>query len=242
MIKIALCEDISAHAKAIERLLDVYQKERPGIEFELKVFESGEELLRTVQEEGNYDIYLLDIVMAPPDGITLARQIREFDAHTPLIFLTHTDSFAMDAFRVSATQYILKPVCKDVFFTTLDKIISDRVNDKDDFFTIAAPGRAVTLLHSSIILVEKSGRSLHFHLESGETIVSKAVRISFDQALSTLLADRRFVRVHQSFAINMEHVRELTNSMFIMVNGQQVAVPRPKLASVKRTYAKFIKE
>lgn len=242
MIKIALCEDVSAHAKAVERLLEIYQKERPGIEFELDIFTASEELLKSFENKDAYDIYLLDIMMAPPDGITLARKIRELNNAVPLIFLTHSEDFAMDAFRVSAMQYILKPVCKDTLFAALDKIIAERVVDKDKFFTIAAPGRAVTLLHSSIILVEKSGRCLHFHLEGGEVVASKAVRISFDQALSGLLSDARFLRVHQSFAVNMEHVRVLQNAMMIMTNGQQIAIPRPKLASVKRIYAKFIKD
>jgi len=240
MIRIALCDDIPAHAKAATKLLEMYQKERLGIEFEISIFDNGSKLLEDIIKNGVYDIYLLDIVMPPPDGITLAHQIRKFDAQASLVFLTHTESFAMDAFRVSAVQYLLKPVCKDSLFITLDKIIAERRKQKDRFFTVAAPERTVTLLHSSVVVVEKTGRTLRFHLENGEYVDSKAVRMSFDASLSGLLQDERFLRVHQSFAINMDYVSELRNTMFVMKNGVEITIPRPKFTAVKQAYIKYL--
>jgi len=240
MIRIALCDDIATHAKAAARLLELYQKERVGIVMKLDVFDSGNKLLESMAKKANYDIYILDVVMPPPDGIAIARQIRELDNNVPIVFLSHSENFAMDAFRVCATQYILKPICKDTLFRTLDKIISEQGKNRDKFFTISASGRTVTLLYSSIVIIEKTGRILRFHLNNGDYIDSKAVRMSFDLALEELLADERFMRVHQSFAINMEYVQELRNTMFIMPNGMEITIPRPKYTTIKKSYLKFL--
>jgi len=240
MIKIALCDDISTHAKVTARLLELYQRERVGIQISLDIFDSGSKLLESIARDSIYDIYILDVVMPPPDGIALARQIREADKSIPIIFISHSENFAMDAFRVFATSYILKPVCKDTLFKTLDRVISEKNRSRDKFFTISAPGRIVALLYASIVAIEKTGRVLRFHLDSGEYIDSKAVRMSFDLALKELLEDKRFMRVHQSFAINMEYVRELRSTMFIMSNGMEITIPRPKYTVIKKSYLKFL--
>jgi len=240
MIKIALCDDIPSHAKTAAKLVELYQKGRAGIKIKLDVFESGNRLLESVIKNGKYDIYLLDVVMPPPDGMALARQIREFDKDARVVFISHSENFAMDAFRNFAVQYILKPIDKDILFKVLDDIISKRNIKKDSFFTVSAPGRMVTLLYSSIVVIEKTGRIMRFHLDNGEFVDSKAVRTPFDLALENLLADNRFLRVHQSFAINLDYVRELRSTMFIMSNGMEITIPRPKFTTIKKSYLKFL--
>ena len=241
IVRIALCDDVWSHAHVAAELLKTYQKERPGIDFEFTIFDKGKELLDDIANNGEYDIYLLDIVMPPPlDGIALAKKIRETDTDATIIFLTGTENFAMDAFRLYAAQYILKPVCKETLFNSLDKTFATRAQNRDKFFTVSAPGRKVTLLHSSIMVVEKSGRALRFHLSDGKHIESKAVRVSFEDALAGLFDDKRFLRVHQSFAINMDYVQELKSTMFVMQNGMEITIPRPKFTSIKQTYLAFL--
>lgn len=239
-MRVAICDDIPLYMNIALGLLEMYMEERPGVKLSMFCFNSAEKLLEKLYVGEQFDIYLLDVLMPDTDGIALAQQIRLLDKDVPLIFITQSAGHALDAFGVSAVQYIVKPIKKDALFSTLDRIISAQGKATDRVFTVSSHGRVVTLLHSSIVLAENSGRALRFHLDTGEVIDSKAIRTTFSVALEGLLQDERFLWVHQSYVINMNHVKELRNRLFVMKNGMEVSIPRPKYASIKKAYLKFV--
>jgi len=224
----------------IIELLEMYQEERPGVKLSLHGFNSAEALLIRRNEGQPFDIYLLDVIMPGTDGIVLAEKIRRLDEDVPIIFITQSDEYALDAFGVSAAQYIVKPIKKEALFSVLDKIIALQKRETDSFTSVSSLGRVVKLLNSSIVVVENSGRALRFHLDTGETIDSKAIRTTFSSALSGLLKDKRFLWAHQSYVINMNHVKELQSRVFVMKNGMEISIPRPKYSEIKKAYLKYV--
>jgi two-component system response regulator AlgR len=65
------------------------------------------------------DIVLLDIRMPGQSGLDVAREIRQFDDPPAVIFCTAYDEHALDAFKVNAEAYLLKPIQKTDLFTAL---------------------------------------------------------------------------------------------------------------------------
>ena len=53
---------------------------------------------------------LLDINMPGMTGLALARRLRELNPRTAVIFLTASDRYALDAYEVHPTSYLLKPL------------------------------------------------------------------------------------------------------------------------------------
>ena len=242
MIRIALCDDMPVHTSHILVLLDGYQKKRPGVNLRSYSFDSGDKLLESINQGQYFDVYLLDIIMPELDGIMLAQQIRLLDIDAPLIFLTQSASYALDAFSVSAIQYILKPVSPCELYPILDKVIAHYDRNRDSLLTVVSPGRTVTMVYSNIIAVEYVGRSLHYHLSTGEVVESKTIRTSFGVAVSELLIDKRFLSVHQSFVVNLDHVSELRSRSFLMRNGMDISIPRLKYSAVKKAYLNYLEE
>lgn len=240
MFKIAVCDDMPLHTKILIKLLKTYKEERTGLLFETHVYHSPDDLLKDVAKGKKFSIFLLDIIMQDTDGIELARQIRETDENVPLVFVTQSDEHALDAFGVSAVQYIVKPIKKDALFSSLDKIFAYLDHRSDSFTTVSSLGRVMTLLRSSVVVVENAGRVLRYHLVSGEYVDSKAIRTTFSAALSDLLQDKRFLFVHQSYVINMEHVKELHGRRFRMINGMEVSIPRPRFSATRKIYLDFL--
>lgn len=68
--------------------------------------------LESVKSE-HFDIALLDIDMPDMNGLTLAARIKEISPDTSVIFLTGYSQYALDAFKVHASGYLLKPVDKE---------------------------------------------------------------------------------------------------------------------------------
>jgi DNA-binding LytR/AlgR family response regulator len=242
MFTIAVCDDFLEQLTAIEAMLHLYQNERPGTRLDVSLFNSSEELADGLNAGKRFNLYLLDIIMPKLDGVALAQQIRAIDSEASVVFLTQSEDFALEAYRVSAAQYIVKPVKKEDLFPILDKIIAGRKVEEDLFYTLFAPGRTVNLLYSSIMVVEYIGRALRFYLTTEKYVESKTIRTAFGQAVEELLKDKRFLSVHQSFVINMSHVRELQNRCIYMNNGMEIPIPRPKYVAVKNAYLRYLAE
>jgi len=243
MIRVAVCDDMTDQVASIIALTKSYQTKRPGMEFDFNGFTTEASLLDSIDTETGYDIYLLDVIMPGIGGIELARQIQVRDSEASVVFLTNSTDHALDAFNVSAVQYIVKPINEELLFPVLDKIITARKQKADKFMLVsAADGSIVRVLHSSIIVIERAGRVMRFHLNNGEVLLSKTIRCPFEEAVAQVLQDKSFMHVHQSFVINMAHVRELHTWSFVMKNGVEVSIPRPKYTGIKNTYMDYLAE
>jgi len=220
-------------------MLNAYRANRPTIKIQPYSFLSGIELLESVKFGNLFDLFLLDILMPGLNGIELAKEIRKQNNDAAIIFLTQSMDYTFDAFRVSATQYLLKPVKERTLFPILDKIISLLKQEKERYFTLSMPESTVKIPHSSIICVEFADRKLNVYLNNGSVKVSKCLRTSFSNAIAPLLQDGRFFHVHQSFIVNIDHVLELKSNSFIAVNDIEVPIPRNKYATAKAKYFSF---
>lgn len=94
--------------------------------------ESGEiEICQTFQnplkayeyaKENAIDVAFLDISMPEVSGMKLSRQLHELYQAMDVVFVTGYEEYALQAFDVSATDYLLKPVSAERVRQTLDKI------------------------------------------------------------------------------------------------------------------------
>lgn len=78
-------------------------------------FTSGIKLLAFLNENQNLkvDVAILDIDMPDISGLNLANEIKQTSAETEIIFQTGFSEFAVEAFKVRASGYLLKPISKD---------------------------------------------------------------------------------------------------------------------------------
>ncbi|MGB5364452.1 MAG: LytTR family DNA-binding domain-containing protein [Aureibaculum sp.] len=194
----------------------------------------------TVIEKEKPDLVFLDIEMPEMDGFTMLQKLS--NTNFDLIFTTAHDEFALKAIKVSALDYLLKPVDKDELITAVDKVRASRkgnqledklqslftnLKDKNDKISIAADGKIYLLDRDDVIML-KSDKSYTtiFLKEDKKIVVSKTlkeVEKKFDYS--------EFYRVHNSYLININHVKEYLKSMggeLIMSNGMSASISRNK--------------
>jgi DNA-binding LytR/AlgR family response regulator len=237
MFHIAVCDDCEIQTMGILSLLDKYRAENADIELHYQSFNSGIELLKHLKAGNRFDLFLLDILMPELNGINLAKEIRKCDSDASLIFLTSTKEYALEAFGVSATQYIVKPVKESALFPVLHKVIKSFKKEHEQFFMFSLSDKTVRLSFSSIICVEHSNRRLRVYLESKEILVGKCLRRPFGDVVAPLLRDKRFLRVHESFVINLTHAEEIRRSSFVMKNGITIPISRNTYTEAKNRYS-----
>ena len=78
---------------------------------DVKGFTKASEALSWLEKHAA-DIALLDINMPDMTGLQLAAKIREIDSNTAIIFLTGHSEYALDAFKLHASGYLMKPLNK----------------------------------------------------------------------------------------------------------------------------------
>jgi len=240
MIHTAICDDYPAQLKILTALLNKYLKERPGTEMKYDCFSSGVELLKSMAAGNIYNLLLLDIIMPEINGIELAGRVREYNENAAMIFLTVSRDHALEAYGVSAVQYILKPVKLHTLFPILDDVLPTLAQKKERYFLLSAQDSEIKIPYSSILSVELNHRRLKIYLENGKVLFSKYIRKTFLETVTPLLQDERFIRPHKSFIINVEKAEELTKNEFIMKNDIVVPVSRLNYADMKNVYLSHI--
>lgn len=92
---------------------------------DVKGFGSAEQAL-TYLEEQEADLAILDIDMPDMNGIELAMHIKDRHPNTAILFLTGYEQYALDAFSVHASGYLLKPISREKLAYEIDYALAGR--------------------------------------------------------------------------------------------------------------------
>ena len=115
MLRIGICDDNREDIDRIKGLAVRFSAEHPEMPMQIRVYDLPYDLLDDIEKTGGFDLYLLDVVMPHMTGVDLARRIRERKERAEILFLTVSREYAVDAFSVKASGYLIKPVRKADF-------------------------------------------------------------------------------------------------------------------------------
>ena len=234
MIKTVLVDDEINALDALEWKINRYVKD-----LQITKCNSPVKAIEIIEKE-KPDLVFLDIDMPEMDGFSMLKQLSNINFD--LIFTTAHDEFALKAIKVSAIDYLLKPVDKDELITAVEKVRESRkdnaledklhllfnnINGKNDKISIAADGK-IYLLDKDDVIMLKSDKSYTtiFMVNDKKIVVSKTLK-----EVEKKFEYSEFFRVHNSYLINVNHVKEYLKSMggeLIMSNGMSASISRNK--------------
>ncbi len=230
MIKVAICDDEAAEAIKIDSFVRAYN------DCDAKVYTNSRALARDIEDGAAFDLYLLDIVMPKPDGIELAQFIRKFDDTAVIIYLTSRDDRSLDAFRVHASQYLVKPVNFDALRSALD-IALVSINDRNTkIFILKTRDGTEAIPFHRIVYGELENRALCFMTADTNKHRGMTLRVPFEEATAPLMSDSRFVRTHTSYIVNMDYVQSVQANTLSMRIGGSIPIAQRALGEVKERY------
>lgn len=105
-----ICDDKNDDRKKLLEYAGAFAAAHPEHPLKAETFASPYDLLQAAGDRGGFDLYLLDIIMPHLNGIGLAARIRERGEPAEILFLTTSREYAVEAFGVKASGYLLKPV------------------------------------------------------------------------------------------------------------------------------------
>jgi len=193
--------------------------------------------------ELNPDLVFLDIELQDGNGFDVLKAIG--DKKINVIFVTGREEFAIKAFKVSALDYILKPVDPDelsaAVVSATEKINAGKLSDRMDMLmknmeNMSQGIKKITLktadsIHvinvSDIVYCEADRNYTNFHLLNGKRILVSRSLGEYEE----MLPSETFLRVHQSFLVNAEHISryDRTDGGFLVtVNDKSIPVSTRK--------------
>ena len=244
MIQIAFCDDDQTVLDQLSALLEKYRAQR-CVQIQCTAFHSPLDLLAEIEKGTRYDILFLDVIMPAENGITAAKEIRQYDNVVKIIFLTSSAEFAVESYVVGAYFYQLKPIWEDSFFRLTDSVIAEcRRADQRSLILLCKTGISRIDL-DQLLYCEVLGRTLLFHLVDGTLLfhlVDGTVLEStgsMDELARQLTPHESFLRTHRSFLINMEYIQNISTRAVTLTNLAQIPIPHGKSAEIRRQYLEY---
>ena len=234
MIRIAICDDEAPARACLASLIRAQ-----GRPCEVVEYASAGDCLADRRE---IDLLFLDIALnaAGPDGMALARQIREGGpaARPVIIFVTGYERYVFDAFDVGAFQYLLKPVDEEKFAQVFARAAAQLEAGRDTparTLTLQSAGVSRTVPLDSIYYIESSNHKVVLRLKDGEFSCYAKIR-----DLEAELGDQ-FFRVHKGYLVNLAYVEGYGKTEVTLTNGEKLLISKYKYQDFVKTYLRFLK-
>jgi DNA-binding LytR/AlgR family response regulator len=187
------------------------------------------------------DILLLDIHMPDLNGLDFARTCKEVPA---IIFTTAYSEYALESYEVSAVDYLLKPIALPRFMEAVQKArvrlstlnpaaegedsptptetkpvasTPEQEDKNENFLLVKADYKLYKINYDDLLYIEGQHEYVSFY--------TKEKRITALYALKTLeeiLPANRFIRVHKSYIVSINHIREIEQ---LSVSIDDVKIP-----------------
>ena len=234
MIRIAICDDEAPARACLASLIRAQ-----GRPCEVAEYASAGDCLADRRE---IDLLFLDIALnaAGPDGMALARQIREGGpaARPVIIFVTGYERYVFDAFDVGAFQYLLKPVDEEKFAQVFARAAAQIEAGRDTparTLTLQSAGVSRTVPLDSIYYIESSNHKVVLRLKDGEFSCYAKIR-----DLEAELGDQ-FFRVHKGYLVNLAYVEGYGKTEVTLTNGEKLLISKYKYQDFVKAYLRFLK-
>jgi DNA-binding LytR/AlgR family response regulator len=214
-----LCDDELRELENLNKLIVDYGRQKP-VSFEIRCFQSGEDLLAAVVGGQAFDLLFLDVYMGGEDGVAIARKIREYDKACGIIFATNSQNHAINSYGVRAIQYLLKPLAAEDVFSALDQAMESLSGTMDRYVQIHNRQGSYRILLGDILYAESNAKVVTIHTR-------KQGNLSYYDRLDNLESqcdDRRFLRCHKSFMVNLDFAHAIVDNSFILETGDEIRI------------------
>lgn len=228
MYKIAVCDDEEAVSAQVKELITEWN---PSVD--VVCFSSGEALLENYQ---SYEAVFLDIDMAGMNGIETGKAIRKMDKDTKIVYLTAYRDYVSGAFGVHAFQYLLKPVNKKAIWNVLEEIFRYTKSAEKkiilDFHTVDG---SLCLPVERIYFFEYENRKIRIVTDEEQYYMADKIG-----NVAKRMAEFGFSMPHQSFVVNMFHVKNVKNQQIFLDNGMEIPLSQKKQKIWKQELMEYL--
>lgn len=212
--------------------------------------EEGVDIIKTFQP----NVVFLDIEMPKYSGLQILDFFESEEINFQIIFVTAYNAYAIEAFKLSASDYLLKPLDIPELKTAVQKAIKT-INDTNlnnkfeelkkafhqlsiNKIALEIPKGIIFIAHDDIMLFEADGMYTKVYMKSGDVeLICKPLK----HFVSQLEEKPLFYKPHRSYLVNLKFVKELTKKdgfYLVLENNKTIPIAKDK----KEEFIKIVQE
>lgn len=234
MVDIAICDDEITFTSEVENLV-VSVGEKYNKTVKTDIFFSGNLLVNHIKNGRHYDMIYLDIEMDGKNGVDTAHEIRLYDPNVLIIYVTNHESFAKEAFEVSAFRFLVKPINYEIF---------------ERYFL-----SAMKVVGCNAVFYEYQYNKVHYKVEINDImyfqsdrrvtyiITKKNISKCYEKISNIEKRLQRynviFLRTHQSFLVNPDYIDTYMYDSVKLTDGSVISISIKRRKEVGEEYCRY---
>lgn len=235
MIKCVIIED---EPQAVNLLKSILEQRFPNIEVLADFDKISVAALYIKQNKPNF--ILLDVQLNGELGIDIANHLSKEELDFEIIFTTAYGGFALEAFALSAVDYVLKPLNEERLVEAINRVLKKHqvsleqlkilqavsTTDKIEKIVLSMNEKKIIVPVTDIVYLKADNVYTEFYLNNNiKQVVSKPLK-----EYELLLSQENFYKPHRSYIINKQFIKAYKNSslQIEMLNGSLVSLARDK--------------
>ncbi len=238
MMKIVIVDDEKNVRIVIKKLLALVSTDYEVVGEAASIIEAKTVILNT-----DPDLVLLDIELEDGTGFDLLKQIDKPDFK--LIFITAFNEYAIRAFKFNALDYLLKPIDPEELKVAIDKVKST-LNSQNELNLLLDNFEKNKTLKFQNLVVKTTQQTyflpinniLYFQSDGSYSKIvtlNKTILASKNlKHFQELVPEEFFIRTHQSYLVNKEHVAGLKGNNIVLKNNVEIPISVRRKKDIKK--------
>jgi DNA-binding LytR/AlgR family response regulator len=177
-------------------------------------------------KQGGVDLIFVDISMPDLSGVDL---VKSLSVKPYVVFTTAYSEYAIEGFRVEATDYLLKPIGYSDFLKAANKVrsiieLKSRKDDNHvpapDHIFVKSDYKLVRVEMADIEYIESMHEYIKIHRAGEKPLMTLMSLTSFENQLPA----EKFIRVHRSFIVNKDKIKVIDKNRIVFHNNVYIPV------------------
>ena len=220
-MNIAICDDQDVCLCHLYGIITEYMNNIEINNYKIQTYTDSRTLLQEYLPN-KFEFIFLDVDMPSLDGFSIAEQIRKLDLDSDIIFVTKMSQEIEQGYRYNARAYLCKPVTAQSISSLMDRLFEERSRKRElgrYSVKLKGSGAKIELNLGTVIYFESN---LHYvtAVTADDTFIFYGRLAQIEENLKTL----GFVRVHQSYLVNMNFIFALVNNQ-VVFKGDMIKIP-----------------
>jgi len=227
---IAICDDTKADAEKIRfSLMDITS------DLEMVWFDTGAKLIDSIKKGNFYSLIFQDVYLEEELGTEIATVVKELSPDTQIIFVTTSLDHAIDAFRVHATDYLVKP-CSETDIVKAFARVSMRLNKQESSPVVINSGKDIHVYYPEKVIKVESDR--HYTNICCQNDRTDRVLMNFSEIAA--LFGKDFIELRRGLLVNPKYIERISGASVVLSDGSTYILPKAKKDSVISQYTSYV--
>jgi DNA-binding LytR/AlgR family response regulator len=227
---IAICDDTKADAEKIRfSLMDITS------DLEMVWFDTGAKLIESIKKGSFYSLLFQDVYLEKELGTEVAAVVKELSPDTQIIFVTTSLDHAIDAFRVHATDYLVKP-CSETDIVKAFARVSMRLNKQETSPVVINSGKDIHVYYpEKVIKIESDRHYTNIYCQNDRT---DRVLMNFSEMAA--LFGKGFIELRRGLLVNPKYIERISGASVSLSDGSTYILPKAKKDVFISQYTEFV--